>query len=194
MPCIATGTLVLTTRGEVPAEQLRPGDMIVTRDHGPRPLRRVMVKSMSGRFLLDNPHLKPVLIRKGAFGDGLPTRDTMISPNMRIPLTVEQGGTLRRKAETMTAVKHLIDHDGVRQIDTVGIGYVHLGFDRHEVIAVNGFWAENFECTDRSLGVEGNAQRNEIAEIFPDERQRDMAMNGAHRRRVVDPRALSELL
>ncbi len=168
MSCFTTGTLIATDNGEVAVEKLRPGDLILTRDHGLRALRWIGMRRLSGRFLLDNPHLRPILVRKGAFGGGMPERDTMISPNNRLPLSDTQAGFLSRRKEEMVPIKNLIDHRGVQQIDTLGITYVHLMFHRHQVVAANGFWAECFKTGDYSLNAIGNSQRNEVFEIFPE--------------------------
>jgi hypothetical protein len=46
--------------------------------------------------------------------------------------------------------------------------YIHFMFDRHEVVLSNGAWTESFQPGDYSLKGLGNAQRNEILELFPE--------------------------
>jgi hypothetical protein len=41
-------------------------------------------------------------------------------------------------------------------------------FDRHEVLLANGAWSESFQPGDYSLKGIGNAQRQELFELFPD--------------------------
>lgn len=172
MPCFTTGTLVTTKEGDIVAEDLRPGQLVLTRDNGYQPVRRVGLKTMTSRFLLDNPHLRPILILENAFGEGLPFRDTMVSPNTRLPVIETCGRFLAKEQEEMTAVKNLIDHNSVQQVDTVGVNYVLVIFDQHEIVATNGFWSECFVPADKSLGAIGNSQRNEVFEVFPEERVR----------------------
>ena len=172
MTCLTTGTLITTANGPVRVEDLRAGQLVLTRDNGLQPARRVSRKTMTSRFLLDNAHLKPVLIRKDAFGAGLPAADCMVSPNTRLPVIESFGRVFSREVEQLTAVKKMIDHKDVQQVDTVGLNYVHLSFDQHEIIAVNGVWMENFAPADFSLGALGNAQRIEISEVFPEEKHR----------------------
>ncbi len=184
MTCFSAETLITTDMGEIPAHMLRPGDMVLTRDHDYQPIRWVGLRDMGGRFLLDNPHLRPVLVRRAAFGNDLPVHDVMLSPNARLPLDEPVLGTrtlVRPGVEQMVAVKHLINHRGIQQIDMVGLRYVHVMFERHQVIAANGFWVEAFRAGDYSLGARGNAQRNEIFEIFPELRrtQSRAAVKGA---------------
>ncbi len=168
MPCFTTGTLIETAEGELPIEELRPGMLIETRDSGLQPLRWIGIRAMGGRALLDSPHLRPVFVNKGAFGNGLPTQDTMVSPNTRLPVARESGRFLVGMSEQMTAIKALVNHRGIQQIDSVGICYVHIRFDGHQVVAANGFWSECFNSSDQSMNPFGNSQRNEIFEIFPE--------------------------
>ena len=41
-------------------------------------------------------------------------------------------------------------------------------FDQHEVVLSDGAWTESFQPGDHSLAGIGNAQRNEIFELFPE--------------------------
>lgn len=160
--------MVTTDEGEVAVEKLLPGMMVMTRDNGFQPLRWVGLRKMTGRFLLDHPHLRPVLIQAGAFDAAMPGRDTMVTPNCRVPVAAPATRFLGREKEQMMAVKTLIDHRTIQQIDTLGVTYVHLMFRQHEIISANGFWVECFKAGDYSLNAIGNSQRNELFEIFPE--------------------------
>ena len=169
MTCFVSGTLIETAEGALPVEKLRPGTLVMTRDGGLKPLRWVGINPMSNRTLLDNPHLRPVHVSAGAFGDGLPARDMMVSPNTRLPVAGESNGLLARGGrESMVAIKHFVNHRSVQQVDAVGVKYVHIAFQGHEVVAANGVWVECFDSADYSLGCVGNAQRCEIFELFPE--------------------------
>jgi len=171
MPCFSSNTLITTNTGEVRVAYLRPGDMVLSRDHDFRPVRRVVCRTMSGRFLLDNPHLRPVLVCAGSLGNGLPEADMMVSPNCRVPVSGDCSSYLVKNKDNLFAAKQLVNHRGVQQIDTIGITYVYLSFSRHEIISANGVWVECFDTADFSLNAVGNSQRNEVYEIFPDMRR-----------------------
>lgn len=168
MACFTSGTLINTSEGPVAVEDLRPGMLVVTRDNGFQAVTWVGIRAMSGRHLLDNPHLGPVFVKAGAFGNGLPTRDMMMSPNTRLPVTSMTGRFVVAEVEEMAALKTLVDHRGIQMIDTTGVSYVHVMLDGHQVIVANGCWVECFKTGDYSLGAIGNSQRNEIFELFPE--------------------------
>ena len=71
-PCFTQGTRILTPSGLRPVEDLAPGDLVITRDAGPQPIR------WTGRVVIDaarlrrEPACRPVHIAANAFGPGRP--------------------------------------------------------------------------------------------------------------------------
>ena len=168
IPCFTPGTLIATPRGEVPVEDLRAGDRVITRDNGIQQIRWVGRKDLTWADLSLNPHLKPILIRKGSLGNGLPERDMMVSPNHRVLVANDRTALYFDEHEVLVAAKHLVAGRGVHEVDSMGTSYLHFMFDRHEVVLSNGAWTESFQPGDYTLKGMGNAQRNEIFELFPD--------------------------
>ncbi len=168
VPCFTPGTLIATPRGEKPVEELKVGDRVITRDNGIQEIRWVGHKAISGRELLGSPHLKPVVIKAGSLGNGLPERDMMLSPNHRVLVANAQTQLYFDESEVLAAVKHLVGTPGVQELDVLSTTYIHFMFDRHEVVLSNGAWTESFQPGDMSLKGVGNAQRTEIFELFPE--------------------------
>lgn len=168
VPCFTPGTVIATPQGERLVEHLRVGDKIVTRDNGLQEIRWVGHKPMDWRALAAHPHLKPILIQKGALGNGLPERDMLVSPNHRMLVANDRTALYFEEHEVLVATKHLINHRGIHPIESIGTTYIHFMFDRHEVVLANGTWTESFQPGDYSLKGMGNAQRNEIFELFPE--------------------------
>ena len=168
MTCFVSNTMITTAEGEMPIEKLRVGDLVLTRDNGYQPIRRICCKRLTGRQLLDNPHLRPVLIQADAFDQAMPARDLKVAPNTRLPIEGENAGFLGRATEDLVAVKNMVNHNDIQQIDSIGTDYFLVMLDGHQTIAANGVWVENFNAKDMSLGNQGNAQRVEILEILPE--------------------------
>ena len=168
VPCFTPGTLIATPRGEVRVEELQEGDRVITRDNGIQEIRWVGQKALTGAELTRAPHLRPVLIRQGALGNGLPERDMMVSPNHRVLVANDKTALYFEESEVLVAAKHLTGLDGVDIVDVSWTTYIHIMFDQHEVILSDGAWTESFQPGDQTLGAMGNAQRNEIFELFPE--------------------------
>lgn len=167
MPSFTPGTLIATPRGERKVQDLSIGDRVVTRDNGIQEIRWVGQRRLTREELAKAEHLNPVLIPKGALSDGLPERDMLVSPNQRLLVTSDQTALYFEEREVMAAAKRLTGVDGVEQVDLPEVTYVFLMFDQHEVVLSNGTWSESFHPGDRSQTGAGNAQRNEIYELFP---------------------------
>ncbi|MEZ5684838.1 MAG: Ig-like domain-containing protein [Paracoccaceae bacterium] len=168
IPCFTPGTLVATPKGERLVEELRVGDKVITRDNGIQEIRWLGRRDLTHAELLASPHLKPVLIRAGSLGDGLPERDMLVSPNHRMLVANDKTALYFEEHEVLVAAKHLVDNRGVKTVTTLGTSYLHFMFDQHEVVLANGAWTESFQPGDQTLGGMGNAQRAEIFEIFPE--------------------------
>ena len=168
VPCFTPGTLIATPRGEVPVESLQVGDRVITRDNGIQEIRWVGRREMTVADFAIAPHLRPVLVRKGALGSGLPERDMMISPNHRVLVANDRTALYFDEHEVLVSAKHLLGGEGIRSIQSSGTSYIHFMCDRHEVVLSNGAWTETFQPGDQTLKGMGNAQRSEIYEIFPE--------------------------
>ena len=168
IPCFTPGTKIATPKGERNVETLQVGDRVITRDNGIQEIRWVGARDMSGAELEHAAHLKPVLIRQGALGNDLPERDMMVSPNHRVLVANDKTALYFEEREVLVAAKHLVGLDGVDIVDVSGTTYIHIMFDQHEVILSDGTWTESFQPGDQSLAGIGNAQRQEILELFPE--------------------------
>lgn len=180
-PCFTPGTMIATPTGERLIEDLAVGDKVVTRDHGLQKIRWIGKRVYDGRELARHPHLYPILIKAGALGDGLPERDMRLSPNHRVLVSSDLTALYFRDREVLAAAKHLVNHRGVFEVESLGVTYTHLLFDRHEVVLSNGCWSESFHPTDRSLAGIGNAQRQEILDVFPEATLASMELRPARR-------------
>ncbi len=168
IPCFTPGTTIATPRGERLVEELQEGDRIITRDNGIQEIRWVGHKQMKGTDLVRNPHLKPVLVKAGSLGNGLPERDMLVSPNHRMLVANDKTQLYFEEREVLAAAKHLVGTPGIHNVDVMNTTYIHFMFDRHEVVLSNGAWTESFQPGDYSLKGIGNSQRNEIFELFPE--------------------------
>ena len=163
--CYAPGTLIDTPEGYRPVETLQPDDLVMTRDHGPQPVRW----SRSSDHPLDSAKddARPVLIKAGALGNGLPAENLIVSPQHRILVGGDGQLDTIFSAETLVPAKSLTDLPGVRyMMGKKQITWVHFACDRHEIVRANGCWAESLLLGPMVLqGLPAN-QRKTIRELF----------------------------
>jgi Ca2+-binding RTX toxin-like protein len=168
IPCFTPGTLISTERGDVAVEDLRLGDRVVTRDNGLQTLRWVGSKRLSLADLIVKPALRPVEIGAGALGHGLPTRAMTVSPQHRMVIEGARAEMLFGEPEVLVAATHLTFLPGVEVKLSAAVRYVHVMFDRHEIICANGAWTESFQPAQRMLDGMDRAQADEVLALFPE--------------------------
>ncbi|WP_372605380.1 Hint domain-containing protein, partial [Actibacterium sp.] len=173
IPCFTPGARIATPKGERLVQDLKPGDKVITRDNGIQEIRWIGEKALTGRDLAKAQHLKPVLIKAGALGQGLPERDMIVSPNHRMLVANDRTALYFEEREVLVAAKHLVNTRGIHALNPMNTTYIHFMFDQHEVVLSDGSWTESFQPGDYTLKGMGNAQRNEIFELFPELKTED---------------------
>jgi Ca2+-binding RTX toxin-like protein len=167
--CFTAGTEIMTDRGAIAVEVLQPGDLVVTRDNGLQPLRWVGTRHVSLTDLLARPELQPVRIGLGALGNAGPVRSTLVSPQHRVLIEGAKAEMYFGESEVLVPAKHLLGTAEVtRAVPSEGVTYVHILFDRHELVLSNGFWTESFQPAERTLSALEDNARDEVLELFPE--------------------------
>ncbi|MBP6678165.1 MAG: Hint domain-containing protein, partial [Paracoccus sp.] len=82
--CFTAGTLIEAEAGAVAVENLKVGDRVRTRDHGLKPIRWIETQHLDAQLLAQMPHMRPIRVRAGVLGAGLPRRDLCLSPQHRL--------------------------------------------------------------------------------------------------------------
>ena len=166
--CFTAGTLIETDRRPVAVEDLVPGDLVMTCDNGLQPLRWTGGTKLDRIDLAVAPQLRPIRIKAGALGAGMPTRDLLVSPQHRVLVRSVIAQRMFGTAEVLVAAKQLVLLDGVDVAEDVdSVHYLHLLFDRHEILVSNGAQTESLYTGLEALKRVGAAARAEIAALFP---------------------------
>lgn len=166
IPCFTPFVALATEAGPRFAGDLRVGDRVLTRDHGPQEVRWVGRRRFGWRDLGLNPLLRPVRIAAGALGDGLPAADMLVSPNHRF-LAALPGQPLTDATERLWHAHALIGRQGISRVDAQTADYVQLLFDRHELLLSEGCWSESFQPSASRLAALVPAQRAELLANLP---------------------------
>jgi hypothetical protein len=167
-PCFASGTLIETGRGAVPVEDLRVGDLVLTRDAGLQPIRWTGSRRLGRAALEAAPGQRPIRIRAGALGNGMPTRDLLVSPQHRILVRSRIAQRMFGTPEVLVAAKQLLALDGIERVDALEeVTYVHLLLDRHHIVLSNGAATETLYTGAEALKALGPATRCDILNAVP---------------------------
>lgn len=170
--CVTRGTRVDTTRGPVPVEDLRRGDMVLTLDGDPRPVRWIGAKKLDAEDLRADPDKYPIRFAPGALGAGQPARTLRVSPQHRMFLQDWRAELLFGEEQVLVPAKSLVnDHSIRRDTGLEEVEYFHILFDAHEIIFTEGAPTESFHPGHFALGEFDDAVREELYGLFPHLRQ-----------------------
>lgn len=173
--CFTPGTLITTPLGQRPVEDLRPGDLVLTRDNGLQPVRWAGQRTVPGRG-----KLAPIRLRKGLIMGQ--QADLLVSPQHRFLMQGYKIEMYTGSSEALVAARHLTSTDLAFREDCDEVTYVHILFDQHEVILAEGAPTESFHPGQQGLeGIE-TAAREELFMIFPELRSSANSYGKAARR------------
>lgn len=160
IPCFTAGTLVACPGGPRDVADLRPGDLVTTRDRGPQEVIWTGARRVAGTGAF-----APVRFAPGALGNRGPL---LVSPQHRVLLSDWRVRLLFGEDEVLVAAKHLVDGAQVTRVDLPEVTYVHLLLSRHEILDAEGAAAETLHLgpylVDHVLGP----SRAEVIALFPD--------------------------
>lgn len=164
--CFTRDTLIACPDGLRPVQDLKPGDLVLTRDDGAQPIRWIGSRTLSGGQLAQR--LRPIRIRAGALGQGLPERDLLVSPQHRVLVRSNIAQRMFGASEVLVAAKQLLLLDGIDIADDLAeVEYIHFIFDRHQIVLSNGAETESLYPGPEALKTVGQAARHELFALFP---------------------------
>src|SRR5215472_4558249 len=143
--------MLRTPDGELPVEKLRAGKQVITLVDGQEVAKTV---TWLGRRRVDlarhsRPEtVAPVRIRRGAFADGIPHRDLIVSPDHAIFVDGK-----------LICARQLVNGSTIRQeTDWTAVDYYHVELDQHAILLAEGLPAESYLNTgNRGFFANGGA-------------------------------------
>ena len=143
--CFVSGTRIATPAGFALVENLAEGDLVTTISGDAKPV--IWAGQRTLRVSLHrNPELvRPVTIRAGAFGDGLPVRDLTVSADHNVFVD-----------GVLIPAKCLVNDLNVVFSDVERVTYHHIELAAHDVVFAEGLPTETYlEVGNRSVFAGG---------------------------------------
>ena len=167
--CFGSDAMIETQCGPVEAGKLQVGDLVRTGDAGFQPIRWIGNRSLDQIALTEAEHLRPIRIRAGALGCGMPTSDLIVSPQHRMLVRSKIAMRMFGCHEVLVAAKQLLQIKGIEIAqDLAEVTYVHFLFDAHQIVFANGAASESLHTGEQALKTVGPAAIAEIYELFPE--------------------------
>lgn len=149
--CFTAGTLIRVPGGQTRVEDLLPGDLVETRDHGP--------VGLLWRATSDVPGLgrgAPVTLAPHVIGGTAPL---VVSPQHRVLVQHPVFELYFDAAEVLISAKHLVDGVSVTVQARSEVSYHHLLCEQHEILFANGAQTESLLLGDEVQGVMSHETR-----------------------------------
>ena len=158
--CFTARTRIDTPVGPRRIETLKPGDLVLTRDHGAQPIRWI-----GGSTVPANNQLAPIVITAGTLGN---TADFVVSPLHAVLVTGWQAELLFGAAEVLVRAKDLLNGDTVYRRPGGLVTYWHILLDAHQLLRSEGMYSESLYPGDVTLGAVPSEAQSEILALFPE--------------------------
>jgi hypothetical protein len=138
---------------------LRAGDLVETLDRGPQPLRWIGQTRVDG-----SGAFAPIRIEEGVLGN---TRPLLVSPQHRMLLAGWKPQLILGEPEILVPAKHLVGMDGIAPAPVAEVEYIHMLFDRHEIVFAEDAPSESFHPGSEMLELD-RVLHAEIVSLFPE--------------------------
>ncbi|WP_368186541.1 Hint domain-containing protein [Aestuariibius sp. HNIBRBA575] len=159
--CFTPNTRIATPRGARMIQDLKVGDLVLTRDHGMQPVRWIEARTVPA---LDR--FAPIRIREGVLTGQ--QSDLLVSPQHRMLFQGYSAELLFGESEVLVAATHLVDGVDVTREEGGEVTYIHMMFDEHEIIFAEGAPSESFHPGDIGLTAVSDEAREELFALFPE--------------------------
>jgi hypothetical protein len=167
--CFTPGTFIRTPGGTSRIEDLAEGDLIQTKDNGAQPIRWIGSRRMSGARMFAMPRLRPVRIRAGVIGAGVPDHDLLVSPEHRLLVRGAVAQDLFNTSEVLVTARDLVNgKDIFVDLRVREVRYIHLLMGSHQVMWANGLETESFHPASASLRTLREIDRLRLLQSHPE--------------------------
>ena len=158
--CFAAGTRIEVPGGLARVETLRPGDLVKTDANGSQPLQWTGRRQVAatGAFA-------PVVFAPGTIGN---TAELRLSQQHRVALCGAMAELHFGFEAVLVPARSFVGRRGVRIEEGGMIDYVHIMFDRHQIVFSEGAATESFYPGKVGLGALDRVAREELMTLFPE--------------------------
>ncbi len=186
VPCFVAGTMIETPNGPHFVEMLRPGMKVCVRDGRPEPLRWIGMRKVRA-----DGRNRPVRLPRGMLDA---QQDLLVSQQHRFLIAGPWAELLFGEPEVLVKARDLVPH-GIATIerDCHEVTFVHLLFDRHEIVTANGVATESYLPGPATMAGFDAGTQAELFRLFP-ELEDDADGYGAASRPILSSREARALL
>ncbi|MEP2532920.1 Hint domain-containing protein [Shimia sp.] len=171
IPCFLKNTRIATPDGWVHVQDLKPDDSVCDAQGNTLVVRQVLLRKVGIAESIYDYRLRPVLIRAGSLGAGLPERNLYLSRQHRVLVGSKIVRRMFGVPQVLVAAHQFLKLDRVELAPVTGaFHYYHLLLERHGVVVAEGLSCESFLIAQSSISAISDAARKHVFATFPESR------------------------
>lgn len=177
------GTASLRTPcGPRRAENIRPGDLVVTRDDGLQAVRMVWSRTVTEAEIAADPSLAPVRLKPRAIGPLMPQRDLLLAGDHRILVPGHRLVDMPDESACLISARDIAEASDEAYFDKSrgDVTFYNIVFDAHQIFCADGLPVESFVPSKKNLSSMDAAAKCQIKSLFPDAKDLSKAMPVLH--------------
>lgn len=165
---VAGNANVRTPCGARRVENLRRGDLIVTRDNGLQPVRMVWTRTVTAADIAADPSLAPVRLKPRAIGPMMPQRDLLVAAAHRILVPGYRLADMPDSKSCLIAARDIAEASDAAFIDksVSEMVFYNVVFADHQVFAANGLPVESYLPSQKTVSELDEEVSRSIAALF----------------------------
>ncbi|MEM9432635.1 MAG: Hint domain-containing protein [Pseudomonadota bacterium] len=171
---VSGNALLRTPCGPRRADCIRPGDLVVTRDNGLRPVQLIWRRSISLEEIVEKSANAPVTLNARAVGPMMPQRPLTLAPGHHVLIPGYQLATEMDQAAGLVEARALAGttdaafHNRDAERET----FFNFVFDQHEIIVASGLPVASFLPSGSAVARVDEDTRIELVRRFPELRKK----------------------
>jgi len=166
---LAEGANLRTPCGPRRVENVRPGDMIVTRLNGVQAVRLVWRRRLSAEALRATPGLAPVRLKPRALGPMMPRQDVVVAPDHKILIPGWRLVGWPEDAQLLVPAAEIARASDAAYVDRArdDVTFYQFVFDGPQVLSANGLPVESLVPDPGVIASLAPAERDSLTRRFP---------------------------
>jgi Hint domain len=152
LACFCEGTHIRTVHGDVPVEDLRPGDRVAVVGTADEAIAWIGHRTIDCRRHPWPRQVWPIRISRDAFAAGAPACDLHLSPDHAVYVD-----------GMLVPAKCLVNGQTIAQVPVEEVRYFHIALTRHDVLLAEGLPVESYLDTSQAMFGEAG-----IVALHPD--------------------------
>ncbi len=165
---------VRTPCGARRVENVRPGDLIVTRDNGLQAVRMVWTRTVTASDIAADPALAPIRLKPRAIGPMMPGKDLLLAAEHRVLVPGYRLANIPDTQSCLLPARTIAEMSDKAFLDrsVAEVTFYNIVFDQHHVFCADGLPVESYLPTQKAVEELDEGVGGDIRQLF-DRRSED---------------------